>query len=310
METTVTAVGARTAAELRAARLATLPLVDMNPPEGFFRGAIHDWADIWVHRELLGQLMSREIKTRYKGSMLGMLWSFIKPLVMLLVYYVAVGQFLGAAKGIPGFGLYIFSGLSVWVLFSEIVQVSSMSILANAAIIKKIHLPREVFPLASLGPAVMNFTIQISLALVVGVFTGSITGRSLVVHLPLSVLVALVWAVALGLIVAAANVYFRDVGYLVEVGLMLGFWSLPVVYSWTMVSGKIGTVLQEIYLSNPITMAVMGIQKAIWGGNTTASYFPSHLGPRMLVALLVGLVALFCAQRVFSRLQADFAQEV
>jgi ABC-2 type transport system permease protein len=282
----------------------------MNPPEGFFKGAAHDWADIWTHRELLGQLMLREIKARYKGSALGMLWSFIRPLMLLLMYYVAVGQFLGAAKGIPGFGLYIFSGLTIWGLFSEVLQVSSMSILSNAAIIKKIHLPREVFPLASLGPALMNFAIQIALALVVGVFTGAITVRSLIVHLPLSVLVAVVWALALGLVVSAANVYFRDVGYVVEVGLMLGFWSLPVVYSWTMVSSKLGTVLQEVYLSNPVTMAVMGIQKAVWGGNAGSTYFPDNLGPRMLLALALGLVALFCAQRVFSHLQANFAQEV
>jgi ABC-2 type transport system permease protein len=282
----------------------------MNPPEGFFKGAVHDWSDIWTHRELLSQLMLREIKARYKGSVLGMLWSLIRPLVMLFVYYVAVGKFLGAAKNIPNFGLFVFSGLAVWGLFSEIVQVSSMSILANSAIIKKIHLPREVFPLASLGPALMNFGIQMALALLAGVFSGSITGRSLVVHLPLSILVALVWALALGLIVSAANVYFRDVGYVVEVGLMLGFWSLPVVYSWTMVSGKIGTLLQEVYLANPVTMAVMGIQKAAWGGSTDVTYFPDNLGPRMLVALVVGVVALFTAQRVFSRLQVDFAQEV
>ncbi|MDR1355384.1 MAG: ABC transporter permease [Propionibacteriaceae bacterium] len=296
-------------AQTRTARLAALPLVDMNPPGGFFRGALRDWANIWTHHELLSQLMLREIKARYKGSALGMLWSFIRPLVMLCVYYVAVGYFLGASKGIPGFGLFIFSGLTIWGLFSEIVQTATVSVISNAAIIKKIQLPREVFPLAGIGPALLNFSIQIGLALLVGVFTGSLTWRSLVIHLPLSIMVVLVWAVAVALLASALNVYFRDVGYIVEVGLMIGFWALPVVYSWAMVSSKIGAFLQEVYLANPITMAVLGVQKAVWGGND-ALYFPDNLGPRMLVALFVGVVALFLAQRLFSRLQANFAQEV
>ncbi|WP_279433481.1 ABC transporter permease [Agromyces protaetiae] len=102
--------------------------------------------EIWQYRELLGRLVKREVKVRYKDSSLGIVWSLFRPLVQLLIYYFAIGQVLGAARSVPDFGIFVFIGLTMWALFSEIISTSTTSIVANAGLVKKVYLPREIFP--------------------------------------------------------------------------------------------------------------------------------------------------------------------
>ena len=108
--------------EARAAGLADQPLRLASPQTGFASGTLQSIRDIAAHRELLGLLISRELKARYKDSSLGFIWSLIRPLVMLLIYYVALGQFLGAARGIPKFAIFIYSGLAAWTLVEYLVH--------------------------------------------------------------------------------------------------------------------------------------------------------------------------------------------
>lgn len=284
------------------------PMREQTPPSGFLRGVGTSLKEIWGCRDLLALLTRREIRAKYKNSVLGMLWSLIRPLVLLLIYYIVIGKFLGAARGITNFAIYCYTGLAIWTLFSETVSAATGSIIGNSGIVKKIRLPREIFPLATTGSALFNFAIQFCI-LIVGALltTGLMPGNWLLV--PLAIVLIVVWGVALGLSLAAMNVYLRDVQYLVEVVLLIGFWVSPVVYSWTMVRNNVGPVLQDVYLLNPVTLAVMGMQKIIWAqGGPDA--FPADLGTRMLVATAVGLVALFLSQRLFSRLQRNFAQEL
>jgi len=116
--------------DVRAKQLASLPMRPAGPRTAFFSGTLESLGDIWAHRELLGQLTGREITARYKDSALGFFWSLAKPLAMLLVYYIAIGKFLGAAKSIPDFAIFIFSGLTAWSLFSDIVTIGTGSIVA------------------------------------------------------------------------------------------------------------------------------------------------------------------------------------
>src|SRR5450759_3545720 len=98
--------------ELRAQEIASEPMRPAGPRRGFFGGTFESIRDVWSRRELLNQLTRREIKARYKDSVLGFFWSLAKPLAMLLVYYVAIGNFLGAARSIPDFAIFIFAGLT------------------------------------------------------------------------------------------------------------------------------------------------------------------------------------------------------
>jgi ABC-2 type transport system permease protein len=272
------------------------------------------WAalrDILRHRELLSLLVRRDLKSRYKDSVLGFIWTLVRPLTQLLIYAVVIGKVLGAAKGIPDFAIYVFSGLTVYGLFSEIIGGTTASIVGNAGLIKKVYLPREIFPLASVGSAGFNFVIQFAILLVATIVVGRAPLHAETWYLIPSVLLLLLYGTAFGLLLSAVNVYLRDIQYLVEVVLLLLLWASPIVYSWTMVRDALGHGLAlDIYTDNPITLAVLGFQKAMWVGGQGVAHYPDQLLLRMGVAFVIGIVLLCGFQRVFARLQGNFAQVV
>ena len=306
-------------AQERAQRLATLPFERAGSNGGTAVGGfIAAIRDAWEHRELLDLLIRRELKARYKDSSLGFVWSLIRPLVMLAIYYFAIGKVLGAERGIPQFAVFVFTGLTLWGLFSEIVTGSTMSILSNAGLIKKVYLPREIFPLAATGSALFNFGVQLIVLIAATVVLGQIPFHVEIVYAPLAIAVVLIYGVAFGLFLSAVNVFLRDVQYLVEVGLLIGFWVSPIVYAYGFVVQAIANAglpawAVEFYLLNPMTVAIVAFQKAFWlAGSTpgTAVIYPSHLTLRLVIMIVVGLVLIWLAQRVFSRLQGNFAQEI
>ena len=299
----------------RTARLALEPLRVAGPRTGFVTGTAQSMRDIVGQRELLRLLIRRELKAKYKDSVLGFFWSLARPLAMLLVYYVAIGKFMNLEAsprnplGIPDFAIFIFTGLTAWQLFSDIVIGSTGSIVGNAGLIKKVYLPREVFPLSVVGASLVNFVFQLTV----------LVGATIVLrHVPtgprwgyaaLSLLVLVVWAMALGVLLSAVNVYLRDVQYLVEILIMILFWASPIIYAWRFVDGRIDGALQWIYLANPMTQVVMGFQKTFWVAGDAEPY-PSNLASLLGITLAISVVLLRVAQRVFSRLQANFAQEL
>jgi ABC-2 type transport system permease protein len=292
-------------------RLAALPLEPVGGGAGGGRVAV--WLPIrkvFQQRGLLGLLVRRDLKARYKDSALGFFWSLIRPLLQLAIYFVVMGYFLQAAKGIPDFAVYVFAGLTAMGLFTEIVVGGTGSIVANAALVKKVYLPREVFPLASVGSALFNFAIQMVVLLLATFLVGQPPIHWQIFYVIPALLLLVVFGTAFALLLGAINVYLRDMQYLAEVGTLLLFWASPVVYSWQMVSSLVTSpVLLEVYTNNPLTLAVLGFQRAFWvAGESVAQ--PDALLVRMLVALAVGLVFLFFSHRVFLRLQGNFAQEL
>ena len=266
--------------------------------------------DIFDRREMLDLLIKRDIKARYKDSALGFVWALVRPLILLGIYFVVLGQFLGAAKGIPDFAIFIFTGLTAMSLFQEIAVGGTGSIIANGGVVKKVYMPREIFPLAATGSAVFNFAIQLGVLLVATLIAAKPPLHWEIVYAVPALAIILVYGVAFALFFSAVNVYLRDVQYLVEVVTMLLMWLSPVLYAWQMASQIISNpVLLEVYTNNPLTLAVLGFQRAFWvAGDTLAQ--PAHLVLRMGVALLVGLVLLVLSHRVFVRLQGNFAQEL
>jgi ABC-2 type transport system permease protein len=294
----------------RSARLSEEPWQTSASSSALFKGTTHSVREILGHRELLGMLVRRELKARYKDSSLGFLWSLLRPLSILLVYYVAIGKFLGAERAIPDFAIYIFTGLTIWQLFQEIVSSSTGSIVGNAGLVRKVYLPREIFPLSTVGSALFNFGTQIVILVAAMLVVRRFPTGNRLWYFLLSLAVILAFATAIGLFLAAVNVYLRDVQYLIEITLMVLFWASPVVYSWEQVSHAIsGSWIENIYLANPVTMAVLGMQRALWVAGTNEPV-PPQLTLRLLVALGVGAVLVWASQRVFNRLEGNFAQEL
>jgi ABC-type polysaccharide/polyol phosphate export systems, permease component len=318
-------------AQQRADRLAALPWErSTTARKGVFAPFVASVRELVSHRQLLGLLVRRELKVRYKDSALGFLWSLVRPITLLVIYYVAIGQFLGAARGIPDFGLFVFAGLTIWGLYSDIITNSTTSIVNNAGLIKKVYLPREIFPLAATGSALINFSIQFGVLVVATLALQQFPVSWNLLYLPVAVLIVLVYGVAIGLLLSALNVYLRDIQYLVEVGLLVFFWASPIVYSWSFVveSARRSELpwLEFVYLLNPISNALLAFQKGIWKGGSedrvmgvdasgadivvAAQPWPADLDLRLLVVGVVGLVLLWIGQRVFARLQGNFAQEI
>jgi ABC-2 type transport system permease protein len=299
----------------RARALAAEPMRPAGPAKGLHLGTVQTVRDVWGRRQLLDLLIRRELKARYKDSTLGFLWSLLRPLTLLLIYYVAIGKFMNAEQsprntgGIPDFAIYIFTGLTAWSLVNEIIITGTGSILANAGLVKKVYLPREIFPLASIGSALFNFGVQLVVLVAATVVAGDLPVFDQLGYALLGFALILVLGTALALLLAAANVYLRDVQYLVEIALMVLFWASPVVYSWKLVADALSPALEQVYLANPITLAVLGFQRAFWtaGANQPT---PDNLAPRMWIALGVSVVLLWVSQRVFTRLQGNFAQEL
>ena len=295
-------------------RLRSEPLRPVTAHRVGFRGFWYSVRGILAHRQLLSLLVRRDIKARYKDSILGLLWTLINPLVQLLVYYLVMGQILGAARGIPDFAIYVFSGLAIYGLFSETLSGSTASVVANAGLVKKIYVPRELYPLAAVGSASFTFLVQVLVLVVACVVLGAPPLTPGLAYALPSVLLVLVYATAFGLMFAALNVYLRDVQYLVGIVLMLALWAAPIVYGWTMVREVFERYswpnwLLEVYTNNPLTLAVLGFHRAFWVSGTPAD-FPPDLPLRMLIVGLVGLVLVWVAQRIFARLQGNFAQEL
>jgi len=299
----------------RTAALERQPLRIAGPRPGFARGTLASVRDILGKRELLNFLVRRELKSKYKDSVLGFFWSLMRPLVQLGVYYVAIGKFMGASATTPDYAVFIYTGLSAWTLFSEIMLIGTGSIVANSGLVKKVYLPREVFPLSVVGSALFNFGIQLVILIGATVLVGKFPLGSRWWYFVLALAVLLVWSTALALLLSAVNVYLRDVQYLVDVVLMLLFWASPIVYSWGQVAGKFHGALRDLYLSNPMTLVIMGFQKTFWvaADKEIAQgklLFPGHLVPALGIAFGVGLVFLWLCQRIFARLQSNFAQEL
>lgn len=293
----------------RQQRLAQTAWFDAGTPGGLLKGSASSVAEIWQRRELLGMLTRRELKARYKDSALGFLWSLARPLTQLLIYYVVVGKFLGAARSLDNFAVYIFAGLTVYTLFSEIVATGTGAIIGNAGLVKKVYLPREIFPLATVGSSLFNFVIQLAILLVTGILVGTISFSTDLLYAVGAIALILVYGTALSLLLSAGNVFLRDIQYLVEVVLLLLMWASPIVYSWSAVAAAAPQWLLNIYIDNPVSLAVLGFQKAFWA-DASGGVVPDQLALRMAIAFVVGIVFLFLSQRVFTRLQGDFAQEL
>lgn len=297
-------------ADERYQALSQAPLVGTTQQGRSLVGTWKVLRDVVRQREMLNLLVRRDLKARYKDSALGFVWTLIKPLTQLAIYYVVIGQFLGAERGIPDFAIYVFTGLTAYALFSEIVVGGTASITGNAGLIKKVYLPREVFPLASVGSALFNFGIQLIVLVSATIILQRIPWSLDLFYAIPAMLVLVIYGTALGLLLAAVNVYLRDIQYLVEVVILIMFWASPIVYSWQMVRGIVGDgLLLDIYTSNPVTLAVLGFQQAFWVSNEAVG-LPSDLLLRLGIASLIGLGLLVLAQRVFARLQGNFAQEL
>lgn len=292
----------------------------VNAPASFWRGTWQDLADLWAARDLWRAFTLRELRVRYKGSALGWAWALVKPLVMLLVYGLAIGVFLGAGRATPQFMIFIYCGLLAWTLFSTIVTGAINSVVANGTLLSRASFPRLLLPLSILAVAMVDFALQASVLVVAYAIFGDLPSPDALLWLPPALLLLVTFALALGLMLAALNVYVRDVGFFVDIALTVGFWLTPILYSYGQVIrgaqdfGVAGDIAARVYLLNPMANVVFGFHEALWPAVSSpaasAFAFTGRLELRLLIFTLVALVLLWLSMRVYVRLSANFGQEL
>lgn len=274
--------------------------------------------ELFRWRFLLGLLVKKELRVRYRGSVLGMLWSYVKPAVQLLVYYLAMGQFLGLGRSIPGYVIYLFSGMVMINFFNEILSNTTRSIIFNAPLVGKIYLPRELFPVSSLWVAFVHVVPQIVVLIIGALLMGWRPGiLNLAGGLVALLMVGLV-ALGIGLAFAAFDVYFRDAENLIELLMMVAIWVSPVFYQWHMVADVLPGWLFTIYRVSPLAMGVELSHYCFWmpvegvipvGLHARDLMAPNQMTMAALSAVIAGVI-LVTGQLIFHRLEGKFAQEL
>lgn len=275
--------------------------------------------DVFRRGYLLRLLVRKGTATRYRNSVLGWLWSYVKPLSQFLIYYFVMGVILKLDRNIENFPIYLFSGVVAVNLFNEAFGNATTSIVDNRALVKKIYLPRELFPVASTIIAFVHFLPQVAILLLVCLLVGWTPSLVGIAGILLAVAIVLLFALGLGIFFSALNVRFRDAQNFVDLIKMFSTWTSPVLYSWVLVQEALEnhSWLFTVYTWNPLTVAVELFHQGFWAG-TTQPPAPGEVDPSILpgfgvalaVALIICLVVLLIGQLTFRRFERSFAQDL
>ncbi|SER97013.1 ABC-2 type transport system permease protein [Pedococcus cremeus] len=270
-------------------------------------------AEALGRRYLLSLLVRKELRVRYRASVLGLGWSYVKPAVQFGVYFVALGMVL-RQREIGDYAVYLFGGLAVVSTFSEAVSNSTRSVVANADLVRKIYLPRELFPLSSVCVAAVHLAPQLVVLGLGALACGWRPDAVGTVALLASLVLVGTLALGVGLLLGSLNVLFRDLENLVDLLLMVLVWLSPVFYSARRVTDLVGTGswLDRLYQANPLTVAVELMHRATWANASpgNADLVPSGLLRDTVVAFVLSVGVLVLGQAVFRRLTGRFAQEL
>ena len=299
---TPTGPARRTASELEA-----LPLA---PP------AATGLAEVVRRRYLLGMLVRNTIKSRYQGTVLGWLWSYLQPAIRFCMFYFLFQVMIGRGSSMENFAIHLFAGMVIVHFFTETFNGGTQSLIQNRSLITKLPVPREMFPVARMLVAAWH-TVPMLVILVVPCvmlgWTPDLEGMAAAL-LGFSLTAAL--GLALGLLFSVGNVFMRDVGKIAQTLTQFVTFSVPMMYPFTLVDSRFGSDIANYYLVNPMAEAVLLIQRGFWIGTTSdpdavaAEHMPDHLFTRGLVMLGISLVLLVLAQRIFSRLEAKVPERL
>jgi ABC-2 type transport system permease protein len=290
-------------------------------------------AEIWGSRELLGFLIRKELKVRYKNSVLGFVWSFLNPALVLVIYYVVFKYFL--KNPTPDFALYLFAGLLAWNLFNNSMLSASGVLVAHAGIVKKVAFPREILALSQVGTAICYFFFQTCILIVFLAAFRVLPAFHYIPILLLALVCDITFSAALAIFLSAVNVYLRDVQHFVEVLLVALFFSPPIVYSFADLSKQLHdhTWFRLIYEANPLAWIVLSFQRCLFGGVIPPSgkivknaslvvngrLQPYHVLPSwgamtyvegLSAVLVASVLMLLIAMLVFGRVEGNFAEEL
>jgi lipopolysaccharide transport system permease protein len=273
-----------------------VPPTDIAPSKGWVSLRLRE---LWEFRELLYFLTWRDIKVRYKQTLLGASWAIIQPFMTMVVFTLFFGQLAKIpSDGVP-YPIFSFAAVVPWTFFSNSVTSSSNSLVGSAQLIKKIFFPRLVVPIAAVLGNVVDFLLAFLVLLGMMVFF-HIWPTAAMVWIPLFTLLAFVTALGVGLWLSALNVEYRDIRYAVTFLISLWQFASPVAYSSTLIKN---TLVRTLYGLNPMVGVIDGFRWSLLG--TAAAP-----GPMIGLSAVVAVVLLVTGAFYFRRMERNFADVV
>ncbi|HEY7043773.1 MAG TPA: ABC transporter permease [Nocardioidaceae bacterium] len=286
-----------------------LPLV--NP------GRVGGLRDVFRRRYLLKLLVRKELKVRYAGSSVGLAWSYVKPAVRFAMYYWVIGLLLG--NRLENRALHIFAGMVLVSFTTATLNAGCKSVVKNGSLIKKINMPREMFPVASVLVS-GYYMIPMYVILLLGcMIAGWHPDLGALLAAVMALALVLIWGLGIALFLSAWNVFFRDTANVVDVLQTLVTWTVPMIYPFAIVMDKLQgrhELIYQLYLANPLCVGVLLNNRAFWipasddPAALAAMDLPEHLYERGAIAILAGLVFVWVGQTVFSRFETKFAEKL
>ena len=252
--------------------------------------------ELYTYREMLFNLVKKDLRTRYKGSVLGFFWTFLNPLLQLMVYTFVFSVVMRA--GIEKYYIYLFVALVPWIFFSTSLTSSSASIIGNKDLIKKIYFPRIIIPMAVVNGAFMNMLFTMIVVFVALIFSG--IGISwYIILLPIIMVLEYLLVLGLAFVISALNVYFRDLEHILGILTMAWMYATPILYDIDMVPQN----LQPLFKLNPMTPIVLAFRNILYYKTMPDL---SHMG--LILIWSIGFIVL--GYFIFNKLQKGFAEEL
>jgi len=263
--------------------------------------------EVWQYRELLVNLTVRDLKVRYKNSVLGIAWSLLNPILMMLVFTLVYTVMLGQSNR-KDYAAFILCGLLPWNFFSASIMGGTGSIVANSYLIKKVYFPRVVLPTSILLSNLVNFLIALPIYFVLSWLLG-VRFTPYVLFLPIVIVTEMIFIEGVSLLLSSLNVFYRDVQQVMEVMILAWFFLTPVIWdanSLTTSRTILGVevpVQRLVYILNPMASIISAYRDILYYGRPIAWDF-------FLRTVITSLIVLVLGFFVFNRLKGRFAEEV
>lgn len=253
--------------------------------------------EIYQYRTMIGSLIRRDLRGKYKGSVLGFAWTFINPLLQLGVYTLVFSFIMRA--GIKDYYLFLFVTLIPWLFFSTSLSAGAGCILAQKEMVKKIYFPREVLPIAHVTSQLVNMLLTFIVVFAVLIFSGKGINPFALLYLPIIILAEYLLALSLTMIVSALTVYLRDLEHILAIITMAWQFMTPVMYS----IDRVPEQLLPIFNLNPMTPIIVAYRDILY-------YKKAPQISTLLQGFLLSIVLLVVGWNVFGHLKKHFAEEL
>ena len=266
-------------------------------------------AEYRSHKELLANLTLRELRSRYKRSILGWAWSTINPIVYMIVYTIVFKYFFhanpkpGQPSGLNVYALFLLSAMLPFNFFQASVMGSLSSLTGNSNLIKKTYFPRELLPASTVFSNLVSFAIEMSLLLIALLAFGDWRALEFLPVTVFLMLVLAVFALGLGLAMSALNVYFRDIEHFLGIFFLVWFFLTPIVYSFDTLGSAGKPWVKDLLKANPMTDAALSFRATLYNGTHPGLF---ELGYFILWAV----AAFFIGRAIFNRLEGGLAEEL